>query len=99
MLLEIYFTKKIGGTMRELYRMIEELIKGSGYPGEVDGREFYNDISAEADEKEDGTYLFVVKKSDEMSYHGCMTITEEQFDLHYVDIHVGEEKYHVDFDV
>ena len=66
--------------MRELYRMIEELIKGSGYPGEIDGREFYNDISAEADEKEDGTYLFVVKKSEEMSYHGCMTITEEQFE-------------------
>ena len=85
--------------MRELYRMIEELIKGSGYPGEIDGREFYNDISAEADEKEDGTYLFVVKKSEEISYHGCMTITEEQFDLHYVDIHVGEEKYHVNFDV
>ena len=23
--------------MRELYRMIEELIKESGYPGEIDG--------------------------------------------------------------
>ena len=32
--------------MRELYRLIEERIKNAGYPGEVDGREFYNDVSA-----------------------------------------------------
>lgn len=85
--------------MRELYRQIEEMIKASGYPEAVDGREFYNDVSAEADDREDGTYLFVVKKSDELSYHGCMTITEEEFDLHYVDICLGEASYHVDFDV
>lgn len=84
--------------MRELYKLIEEKIKAAGYPDYIDGREFYNDVSAEADEKEDGTYLFMIKKSEEMSYHGCMTITEEEFDLHYVDIHVGDTKYHVDFD-
>ena len=84
--------------MRELYKLIEEKIKAAGYRDHIDGREFYNDVSAEADEKEDGTYLFMIKKSEEMSYHGCMTITEEEFDLHYVDIHVGDTKYHVDFD-
>ena len=40
--------------MNELYQLIEEKIKASGYPGEIDGCEFYNDISDEADEKENG---------------------------------------------
>ena len=84
--------------MEELYRLIEEKVKASGYPGEIDGQEFYNDVSAEADDKENGTYLFIIKKSEEVQYHGCMTILDEEFDLHYVDIHVGEKKYHVDFD-
>ena len=56
--------------MRELYRLIEERIKNAGYPGEVDGREFYNDVSAEAEDREDGTYLFVIKKSEEISDGG-----------------------------
>lgn len=84
--------------MNELYRMIEEKIKAAGYPGEIDGREFYEDISAEADEKENGTYLFIIKKSETLSYHGCMKTMEEEFDLHYVEIHDGDAKYHVDFD-
>lgn len=84
--------------MQELYDLIEEKIKASGYPEAVDGREFYGDVSAEADEQEPGTYMFVIKKTEQLSYQGCMTILEDQFDLHYVDIVDGEEKYHVDFD-
>ena len=42
--------------MNELYELIEAKIKNAGYPGEIDGREFYNDVSAEADDKENGTY-------------------------------------------
>lgn len=84
--------------MRELYELIEEKIKASGYPGEVDGEEFYGDVSEEADQQEIGTYMFLIKKTDDVSYQGCMTIMEDEFDLHYVDIHVGETVYHVDFD-
>ena len=84
--------------MEELYRIIEEKIKASGYPGEIDGRTFYREVSDEADEKEEGTYIFMIKKSDSLSYTGCMEIMEEEFDLHYVDIQDGEMKYHVDFD-
>lgn len=84
--------------MNELYQLIEEKIKSSGYQGEIDGREFYNDVSDEADEKENGTYLFFIKKTEELTYKGCMTIIDEQFDLHYVDIHDGNTVYHVDFD-
>ena len=84
--------------MEELYEMIEEKIKQSGYPGIVDGKEFYNEVSDEADEKENGTYIFLIKKSDTVFYQGCMEIMDSQFDLHYVDIHDGDTVYHVDFD-
>lgn len=84
--------------MNELYRMIEERIRSAGYPGAIDGREFYEDISAEADDKENGTYIFIIKKSETLSYHGCMKIMDEEFDLRYVEIHDGEKVYHVDFD-
>ena len=84
--------------MDELYRVIEEKIKASGYPGEISGQEFYRDVSAEADEKENGTYLFIVKKNDTVSYHGCMKIMDEEFDLPYVEIHDGDKVYRVEFD-
>ncbi|MGN1376793.1 MAG: hypothetical protein ACI4V6_00440 [Dorea sp.] len=84
--------------MEELYRLIEEKIKNAGYPGEIDGREFYNEVSDEADDQEEGSYIFIIKKSDTLFYQGCMEIMKNQFDLHYVDIHDGEKVYHVDFD-
>lgn len=84
--------------MEELYQLIEEKIKKAGYPGTIDGQEFYDDICAEVDDQDNGTYIFVVKKSDVLSYKGCMEIFDDQFDLHYVDIQVGEKSYHVDFD-
>lgn len=84
--------------MEELYQLIEEKIKNAGYPGKVDGCEFYGDVSAEADNQENGTYLFIIKKTDTLSYKGCMEILDDQFDLHYVDIHEDDKVYHVDFD-
>lgn len=84
--------------MDELYELIEQKIAASGYPGQIDGREFYDDISAEADEKEEGTYVFLIKKDDDLTYEGCMEIFEDQFDLHYVDIIAGDKKFHIDFD-
>lgn len=84
--------------MEELYQLIEAKIREAGYQGEIDGREFYNDISEEVDDKEDGVYMFLIKKSDTLSYQGCMTIMEDDFDLHYVDIIEGEAVCHVDFD-
>ncbi len=84
--------------MEELYRLIEAKIKASGYPGAVDGMEFYDEVSAEADEQENGKYLFLIKKSETLAYPGCMDIMDQAFDLQYVDIHDGDKVYHVDFD-
>ena len=85
--------------MKELYEMIEQMIKDSGCPIAIDGAEFYDDMNAEADNQENGTYMFIIKKDDNLSYQGCMTIMDEEFDLHYVDIHFNGQKYHVNFDV
>ncbi len=84
--------------MQELYDLIEEKIKHAGYPREIDGEEFYGDISDEVDDQDNGTFMFLIKKSETVSYQGCMTIMDDEFDLHYVDIHDGEKTYHVDFD-
>ena len=84
--------------MQELYKLIEEKIKNVGYPGEIDGREFYNDVSAEAEQKENGAYLFLIKKTEELYYQGCMEIMDSDFDLHYVDISDEKNTYHIDFD-
>ena len=84
--------------MEELYQLIETKIKEAGYPGSIDGREFYNDISEEADSRENGLYVFLIKKSDTLAYQGCVTILDNEFDLHYVDIVEGEMVCHVDFD-
>jgi len=84
--------------MEELYEMIEKLIEASGYPGHIDGQEFYEDVSAEVDEKEPGKYMFLIKKDEHLSYEGCMDVFEDQFDLHYADIVFGDRRYHVDFD-
>lgn len=84
--------------MEELYRIIEEKIKASGYPGRIDGREFYHEVSGEAEDQENGAYIFMIKKSDTVFYKGCMDIMDREFDLHYVDIYEGDAVYHVDFD-
>ena len=49
--------------MEELYRLIEEKIRNAGYPDKIDGREFYRDVSDEADEREDGKYIFIIKSN------------------------------------
>lgn len=84
--------------MEELYKSIEDRIKASGCPIEIDGRHFYQDVSDEADNQSPGMYLFVIKKDNDITYQGCMDIFDDQFDLHYTDILIGNDKYHVDFD-
>lgn len=85
--------------MNELFQLIEEKISASGYPKKIDGYEFYCDISDEVETQDEGTYVFLIKKTEELSYKGSMTITDDEFDLHYVDIIDGDKTYHVDFDV
>lgn len=83
---------------RELYEILEAKIKASGYPGEIDGETFYEQVAAETENMENGTYMFLVKQDETASFQGCVTIMDDDLDLHYVDFFVGAAKYHVDFD-
>lgn len=84
--------------MDELYRLIEEKIKGSGYSGSINGEEVYNEVCDEIEHKEPGSYLLMVKKEGDIFYEYKVIILEDQFDLTALDIHTPEQVYHVDFD-
>ena len=86
--------------MDKLYQMIEQKLREADYTGEIDVREFHQDICATAEGQPNGTDTFIVEKSDKLSYHICMTIYNfgEDFDLHYVDIYDGDFVYHVDWE-
>ena len=84
--------------MRELYKMIEDLIRESGYPGEIDGREFYNDLCDEMEERENGTYLLMIKQEGDTYFECRVDIMDDNFDIPFMDIHDGDKVYHVDFD-
>lgn len=84
--------------MEELYRLIEEKIKASGYTGEVNGEEIYNEICDEMEQKENGSYLLMIKQDGDVYFECKVDIMDEEFDLPYMDIHAGENVYHVDFD-
>ena len=84
--------------MEEIYRIIEEKIKASGYLGEVNGEEIYEEICDEIEEKEEGSYIFMSKKEDDVFFEYKIDVMDEQFNLSYIDINTPNEKYHVDFD-
>lgn len=84
--------------MQELYRLIEKKIKDSGFPGEVDGEELYNNICDEIEERENGSYLLMIKWIGNIHFECRVDIMDDQFDLPSMDIHAGNNVYHVDFD-
>lgn len=84
--------------MEEIYRIIEEKIKASGYLGEVNGEEIYEEICDEIEEKEEGSYIFMSKKEDDVLFEYKIDVMEEQFNLSYIDINSPQGKFHVDFD-
>lgn len=84
--------------MEEIYRIIEEKIKASGYLGEVNGEEIYEEICDEIEEKEEGSYIFMSKKEDDVFFEFKIDVMDENFNLSYIDINTPLNKYHIDFD-
>lgn len=84
--------------MDELYQMIEDKIRKSGYPLEVDGFDIYEEICDEIEDKEIGSYIFMSKKTDDIYFEYKVDVLEDEFNLSYIDIHVKDNVYHVDFD-
>ncbi len=84
--------------MDEIYQAIEERIRAAGYTGEVDGREIYDDICDQIEDKENGEYLLMSKRTDDVWYEYCLQIHDEDFNLSVLTIHAGDAVYRVDFD-
>lgn len=84
--------------MNEIYRMIEEKIKASGYTGDIDGQEIYDEISDEISSKENGCYICMVKKEDDVIFEYHVEIFDEEFNLSRLVINTGDKTYNIDFD-
>lgn len=85
--------------MEELYRMIEEKIRESGYLEIISGEDVYNDLCDQMEEQENGTYLLMSKFGDDVVFEYNITIMDEDFDLHAMTIRTENGKeYQVKFD-
>ncbi|HSQ88305.1 hypothetical protein [Romboutsia sp.] len=84
--------------MEQLYKFIEEKIAVAGYKGVVSGQEIYDEICDEIEEKENGSYIFMSKKEDDVFFEYQIDVMDDNFNLSYIDINTPQGKIHVDFD-
>ena len=84
--------------MNKLYKAIEEKIKQSGYPKEISGRDVYNDICDQIEDKENGTYLLLSKFEEDVILEYHITIQDDGFNLGLLTIRTPEGIYQTDFD-
>ena len=84
--------------MNKLYKAIEEKIKESGYPKEISGRDVYNDICDQIEDKENGTYLLLSKFEEDVIFEYHITIQADGFNLGLLTIRTPEGVYQIDFD-
>lgn len=84
--------------MNKLYKAIEEKIKESGYPKEISGRDVYNDICDQIEDKENGTYLLLSKFEKDVIFEYHITIQDDGFNLGLLTIRTPEGVYQIDFD-
>ena len=70
--------------MEELYRMIEDKIYASGYEGQVNGEDIYDEICDEIEDKENGSYIFMSKKEDDVLFEYKIDVMDENFNLSYI---------------
>jgi len=84
--------------MEQFFKTIEEKIRKSGYSGEVSGKKIYDEISNDAEEQEEGSYLFLKKQNDDIMFEYRVDILEDNINLATLTIHTPERKYFIDFD-
>ena len=84
--------------MNELYELIEQKIKESGYPREISGEAVYNDICDQIDGKDNGEYILLSKFEDDVVFEYHITIQEEDFNLGILTMKTPEGVFEVDFD-
>lgn len=84
--------------MNELYQMIEEKIKASGYPRQICGADVYSDICDQIEDKENGTYVLLSKFDEDVVFEYTVTIMDEEFNLGLMTMRTPEGVFSVDFD-
>ncbi|WP_042273242.1 hypothetical protein [[Clostridium] dakarense] len=84
--------------MEEIYRLIEEKIKEAGHEGNVSGKDIYDEICDQIEEAENGSYIFMSKKDDDVFFEYKIDVMDDNFNLSYIDINTPQGKIHVDFD-
>lgn len=84
--------------MNKLYKAIEEKIKESGYPKEISGKDVYNDICDQIEDKENGTYLLLSKFEEDVILEYHITIQDDGFNLRLLTIRTPDGIYQTDFD-
>lgn len=84
--------------MDELYQIIEQKIKASGYPREISGAKVYNDICDQIEGKENGEYLLLSKFEDDVVFEYHITVKDEEFNLGILTMKVPEGVFEADFD-
>ena len=84
--------------MDELYQIIEQKIKASGYPREISGAKVYNDICDQIEGKENGEYLLLSKFEDDVVFEYHITVKDEEFNLGILTMKAPEGVIEADFD-
>lgn len=85
--------------MEEFYQMIEDKLRESGYLGEIDGEEIYNELCDDIEEKDNGTYLFLSKKNDGTIFEYKVDVMDDNFNLSYIHITEKTGMFHINFDM
>lgn len=84
--------------MNELYKLIEDKIRASGYPRQISGEDVYGDICDQIEDKENGTYILLSKVEDDVIFEYTVTIMDDDFNLGLMTMKTPEGIFEVDFD-
>ena len=84
--------------MEELYNLIEEKIKASGYPRVISGEAVYGDICDQIEGKENGSYVLLSKFEDDVIFEYHITIMDDEFNLGVLTMRTPEGVFETDFD-
>ncbi len=83
--------------MNELYEIIENKIKASGYPREISGESVYEDMCDQIEEQENGSYILLSKFEEDVVFEYRITIMDEEFNLELLTIRTPQGEYRVEF--
>ncbi|MBO3446508.1 hypothetical protein, partial [Clostridium sp. CCUG 7971] len=61
-------------------------------------KNIYDEICDQIEEAENGSYIFMSKKDDDVFFEYKIDVMDDNFNLSYIDINTPQGKINVDFD-